>query len=40
MEKASRDVGDVSVGEGMSRVGQLISLGILGQGSTGGKRGV
>ena len=28
MEKALRDVGDISVGEGMSGVGQLISLGI------------
>ena len=36
MEKASRDVGDVSVGEGMSGVGQLISLGIPRQGSMGG----
>ena len=37
MEKAPMDVEDISVGEGMSEVGRLISLGILGQGSTGGE---
>ena len=37
IKKSLRDVGDISAGEGMSGENQLISLGILGQGSTGGE---